>query len=104
MKVWLSIVGMALITFVIRYSFFAFPQMRFSSKITQALNYVPISVLTSIIVPGLVMPEGEWALQWSNAYLLAGIGCIVIAASTRHTLLTIGGGMALFMLLRYSLG
>ena len=104
MEVWLSIFGMALITFVIRYSFFALPNLKFSPRITQALNYVPVSVLTAIIVPGLVMPEGQWALSLDNSYLLAGVACILIAAFTRHTLLTIGGGMLIFLGLRWLLG
>ena len=34
---------------------------------------MPVAVLTAIVVPGMLMPEGQWALRPDNAYLLAGL-------------------------------
>lgn len=104
MSTWLLILGMLAITFVIRYSFFAWPDLRFPRLIEQGLHYVPVAVLTAIVVPGMLMPEGEWALRWSNAYLLAGLLAIAIAASTRNLLATIAGGLLSFFLLRWAFG
>ncbi len=105
MSIWLLILGMALITFVIRYSLFAFPDLRFPPLVRQGLHYVPTAVLTAIVVPGMLLPDGQqWALTLDNAYLLAGLACIAIAAVTRHLLATIGGGLLVFFLLRWWLG
>ncbi|MES2818005.1 MAG: AzlD domain-containing protein [Pseudomonadota bacterium] len=104
MELWSVIIGMALITFVLRYSLFAFPQLRFPPLLRQALQFVPTAVLTAIVVPGMLLPQGQWALNLDNAYLLAGLATLLIAALSRHLLATIGGGLLVFFLLRWSLG
>ncbi|MBT9530548.1 MAG: AzlD domain-containing protein [Pseudomonas sp.] len=105
MSIWNLIIGMALITFAIRYSLFAFPHLRFPLIVRQGLHYVPGAVLAAIVLPGMFMPDGQhWQLSLDNAYLLAGLACILIAALTRHLLATIGGGLLIFFLLRWALG
>ncbi|MEX6502067.1 AzlD domain-containing protein [Pseudomonas zhanjiangensis] len=105
MNNWILILGMLAITFAIRYSFFAFPHLRFPPLARQGLHYVPTAVLTAIVVPGMVMPDGQdWALRLDNAYLLAGLAAIAIAALSRHLLATIGGGLLAFFVLRWALG
>ena len=105
MSIWSLIIGMALITFAIRYSLFAFPHLRFPLIVRQGLHYVPGAVLSAIVIPGMFMPDGQhWQLSLDNAYLLAGVACILIAALTRHLLATIGGGLLIFFLLRWTFG
>lgn len=105
MSTWLLILGMALITFLIRYSLFALPDLRFPPLVRQGLHYVPTAVLSAIVVPGMLIPDGQhWALSPDNAYLLAGLATIAIAALTRHLLATIAGGLLLFFVLRWWLG
>lgn len=105
METWLLIFGMALITFAIRYSLFAFPELRFPPLVRQGLHYVPTAVLSAIVIPAMLMPDGQqWALNLSNAYLLGGLATIVIAALTRHLLATIGGGLLVFFVLRGLMG
>jgi branched-subunit amino acid transport protein len=73
--------------------------------VRQGLHFVPTAVLTAIVLPGMLLPDGQhWALSLDNAYLLAGLATIAIAAVTRHLLATIGGGLLVFFLLRWSLG
>lgn len=105
MNAWWLILGMAGITFVLRYSLFAWPNLRFPPVVRQGLHYVPTAVLTAIVVPGLLLPDGQhWALALDNAYLLAGLAAILIAALTRHLLATIGGSLLVFFVLRWMLG
>ncbi len=102
---WILIFGMLAITFATRYSLFAFPDLRFPPLVRQGLHYVPSAVLTAIVVPGMLMPDGRhWALSLDNSYLLAGLVTIGIAALTRHLLATIGGGLLVFFMLRWVLG
>lgn len=105
MNAWWLILGMAGITFVLRYSLFAWPDLRFPPMVRQGLHYVPTAVLTAIVVPGLLLPDGQhWALALDNVYLLAGLAAILIAALTRHLLATIGGSLLVFFMLRWILG
>ena len=105
MAIWILILGMALITFAIRYSLFAFPDLRFPPLVRQGLHYVPTAVLSAIVLPGMLIPDGQhWALSLDNAYLLAGLATIAIAALTRHLLATIGGGLLVFFIVRWLLG
>jgi branched-subunit amino acid transport protein len=102
---WWLILGMTAITFLMRYSLFAWPNLRFAPVVRQGLHYVPTAVLTAIVVPGMLMPDGQhWQLSFDNAYLLAGIAAIGIAAFSRNLLATIGGGLAMFFLLRWMMG
>jgi branched-subunit amino acid transport protein len=105
MDIWLLILGMALITFAMRFSLFAFPELRFPPLVRQGLHYVPTAVLSAIVLPGMLIPDGQqWAFNLHNAYLLAGLATIAIAALTRHLLATIGGGLVVFFVLRGLLG
>lgn len=105
MSYWWLILGMCAITFLMRYSLFAWPTLRFPPVVEQGLHYVPTAVLSAIVVPGMLMPDGQhWQFSLNNAYLLAGIVAIAIAAFSRNLLATIGGGLAVFFLLRSLLG
>lgn len=104
MNAWLLIFGMLAITFLTRYAFFAWPNLRFPRLVEQGLHYVPVAVLTAIVVPGMLLPQGEWAVHWHNAYLLAGLLAIAIAVLTRNLLATIAGGLLGFFLLRWAFG
>ncbi|WP_417663058.1 AzlD domain-containing protein [Pseudomonas sp.] len=105
MENWLLILGMAVITYSIRYSLFAMPNLSFPPLVRQGLHYVPTAVLTAIVVPGMLLPDGQnWQFSLDNAYLLAGLITIAIAAVTRHLLATIGGGLLVFFLLRWAMG
>ncbi|SFT80478.1 AzlD domain-containing protein [Pseudomonas marincola] len=105
MENWILIFGMMVITYSIRYSLFAFPDLRFPPLVRQGLHYVPTAVLTAIVVPGMLIPDGQhWQFSVNNAYLIAGLITIAIAALTRHLLTTIGGGLLVFFLLRWAMG
>ena len=105
MENWILIFGMMVITYSIRYSLFAFPDLRFPPLVRQGLRYVPTAVLTAIVVPGMLIPDGQhWQFSVNNAYLIAGLITIAIAALTRHLLATIGGGLLVCFFLRWAMG
>lgn len=100
------IAGMTAITFAIRYTLFAVGhRVRFNPLVTQALNYVPVAVLTAIVAPAMLMPDGaNLDLALDNAYLVGGIVAIVIAAKWRNLLATIIGGLTFFFVWRWLFG
>lgn len=98
------ITGMMTVTFGVRYSVLALSgRMQISKEVEQALRFVPVAVLTALCAPILFKPEGSWFLSLDNSYFVAGLVSIVIAAVSRHLLLTIVLGMALFLVLHLGL-
>lgn len=98
------IIGMMLVTFGVRYGVLAMSgRMQFSKRVEDALRFVPVAVLTALCTPILFKPEGSWLLTSENSHLIAGIVAIAIAAISRHLLLTIVVGMALFLTLHLGL-
>ena len=98
----LMILGMMVVTFGVRYPTLALSgRYQFPLALKQALRFVPVAVLTAFVVPLIIAPEGDIALKASNEYLVAGLASIAIAWFSRHLLLTIVLGMALFLLLRF---
>ncbi len=90
--------GMALVTFSIRYVLLPFSgRIRLSPGIQRALGYVPPAVLTAIIVPMSLMPDGK-GLQVSpaNPYLAGALATVIIGKVSKNLLVTIVGGMLVF--------
>lgn len=96
------IAGMAAVTFGARYLPLAILR-RFAlpDSLRRGLAYVPPVVLMAIVAPAMLTPAGNSIdLSLSNAYLWGGALSFVIAWRSRNLLLTIVGGMALFLLWR----
>lgn len=101
----LLVAGMALVTFATRYPVLAFfGRLNPPPYVLQALKFVPPAVLSALIVPAMLLPEGQLDLQPSNAFLMAGVLAALIAWRTKNLLLTILLGMVAFGLLRALLG
>ena len=106
MNEFILILGMALVTFGVRYPVLVLvSKIPLPDRVFRALRYVPPAVLAAIIVPAVLMPDGKTVfLSPSNSYLVAGILAVLIAWRTKNLLLTIVLGMAVFLLLRALLG
>ena len=94
-----TIAAMAAVTFAIRYLFFALGErLRFPSLVQRALTYVPIAVLTAIVVPMVLLPDGEhWQLSWRNPWLVGAAVSAIIAWRSNRLLAAIAAGMAVFL-------
>ena len=70
--------------------------------LVEALNFVPIAVLTAIIVPAvLIDPVSQNFSILNNARLLAALIAIAVALITRHVITTIGAGLATLWILKW---
>ena len=100
----LSILGMGLITYLIRLSLFLLPdRVVLPPWLLRALRYVPAAVLSAIIFPELFLPNGALDISLGNERLLAGLVAIVIAWRTRNVFIIVAAGMiALWLLQAYS--
>jgi branched-subunit amino acid transport protein len=94
--IWLVVLAASLGTFAIRLSFLAlFGRLgEVPSGVERALRFVPAAVLTAIVVPRLVVPDGTLALGVGNERLLAGLVAAAVAWRTESMLWTIVVGMA----------
>ena len=101
----LVIVGLAIVTVVSR-GFFLI-----SSKPWQlphwaqrGLQYAPIAALSAVVVPEIVMSQGQLIGTWQDARLFAAAAGVAIYYAKRNVLMTILGGMAVYLPLHLTLG
>ncbi len=94
------VAGMALATFSIRYVLLPLSsRINLSESVQRALRYVPPVVLTAIIVPAVLYPDGRtFQLSVFNAYLVGAVATVIIGKLSKNLLITIVGGMACFAL------
>ena len=95
----LMIAGMAAVTIAIRAAIFVLGnRIAFSPLLRQALDFVPVAVLSAIVVPMVVAPNSNGLeITWRNPQLVAAIVAVALCALTRHQLLTIVAAMAVFL-------
>jgi branched-subunit amino acid transport protein len=93
------ILGMMLVTFPVRYTMFALSsKLQFSPEFQQILGYVPVAILTAIVIPAILMPQGDRLfLSYTNPRLLAGLITLGVGWWRGNLLLTIVVGMVAFL-------
>lgn len=102
MNIWLVMLIGGLATFLIRFSFiYLFGKFHISETVRKALHYVPPAVLSAIVFPELLLPNGDWNLSFENYRLLAGLAAVLVAWFSRNTLITILAGMVVLFLLQF---
>ncbi len=99
------IVGLALVTVLTRSFFFI------SSKSWQlphwaqrGLQYAPIAALSAVVVPEIVTVQGVFVTTWQDARLFAAVAGACCYFWRRDVLVTILGGMAVYLPLHLGLG
>ena len=100
----LLIAAMAIVTFIPRYLPFAFSErIRLPVLLQECLQFVPVAVLTVIIVQSGFFQKGELHLSGGNPYLWATLCAFVMARLQKNMLLTIVSGMAAFVFAKWFL-
>jgi branched-subunit amino acid transport protein len=93
--IWLMIVVAGAVTFLTRASFiFLLDRVQMPEWFWRALRFVPVAVLSAIILPETVTRNGALDLSWRNPQIFAAFLAVVVAWRTRNVLLTILAGMA----------
>ena len=94
MSLWLTIAGMAAVTYALRASFLVLPpSVETPPLLRRALRYVPAAVLTAIWAPELLLQDKVLYLALENERLLAGAVAIAAAWRWRLTSVTIAAGL-----------
>jgi branched-subunit amino acid transport protein len=100
MRLWLLLFAMGAVTYITRLSIIALlGRIEIPGLVRRGLKYVPPAVLSAIIAPALLRPEGPFDLSLSNERLLAGLAATLVAWRTRSVMLTIAAGMGMLWLL-----
>jgi branched-subunit amino acid transport protein len=93
--IWLTLAGMALVTYLLRASFLLLPEsVDTPPLLRRALRYVPAAVLTAIWAPELLLQDRVLYLALQNEKLMAGSVAIAAAWRWRLTSVTIAAGLA----------
>lgn len=99
LRMWLLIVGLALVSFVTR-AVFILPGGRFrlGPTVERVLRFAPAAALAAIIMPDITRTTDFATLSPDLPRLVAGGAAFVVAATTRNILLTIVVGVAILAL------
>ena len=100
-----AIAGMTLISFVTR-GFFLLPQRELPLPhwLLQGLRYAPLAALAAVVVPEIVMTQGELIQTWKDPRLFAVAVSTIYFFWRRGILGTIVSGTAVMLALRLGLG
>lgn len=99
------IVGLAMVTVLARGFFMISNQAwQLPHWAQRGLQYAPIAALSAVVVPEIVMSQGALITTWQDARLFASAAGVLIYFAKRDVLLTIVGGMAVYLPLHLVLG
>jgi len=101
----ITIIGLTVITVVTR-CFFLIPEreLRLPGWVQRGLRYAPLAALAAVVVPELVMSQGQLISTWQDARLYAVPAATAYFFWRRGILGTIVVGMAVLVPLKLLLG
>ncbi|MEC7438097.1 MAG: AzlD domain-containing protein [Pseudomonadota bacterium] len=100
--IWMVMIVCGLLTFSMRFVMFSdLAPKQLPGWLEEALGFVPVAVLTAIIVPAVIVsPDGGLMLA-GNSRLPAALIAVTSALVTRSVLVTIGSGLSSMWVLDY---
>jgi branched-subunit amino acid transport protein len=105
MNVWAVMILGGLLTYGIRLSFiFLLGKLAIPEAGKRALRFVPPAVLSAIVAPALLLPEGRLDPTPGNFRFVAGAAAVLVAWRTKSALPTIVAGMGALMILTWAAG
>lgn len=101
--VWAIVFAGGVLTYALRGSFiFLYSRVGDPpAAFERSLEFVPAAVLSALVVPSLLIQDGQLALSLANNRLLAGAAALAAAWITENLFVTIAAGMAVFWGLRF---
>lgn len=99
------IVGLAAVTVLTRSFFFLSDKpWHLPGWAQRGLQYAPIAALSAVVIPEIVMSQGQLISTWQDARLFAAAAGTAVYSRSRNVLLTIVLGMAVYLPLHLGLG
>jgi len=105
LEVFLTSIGMALITLLCR-AFFLLPEqdLPMPKWLREALRYAPIAALAAVVAPELVMTQGHLVDSWRDARIFGALAGLAFYAWKRSLFGTIVCGTGVMLALRFGVG
>ena len=101
----IAILGLAVITVVTRAFFFISDrELPIPAWVQQGLRFAPLAALAAVVVPEIVMTQGQLISTWQDARLFAAAAALGYFFWRRGILGTILTGMAVLLPLKLGLG
>lgn len=101
----LAIAGLAVVTVVSRCFFFILDRpWSLPQWAHRALQYAPVAALAGVVVPEVVMLNGQLVPSWQDARVFAALVGVAVYFWRRSVLLTLVVGMAVYLPLHLGLG
>lgn len=98
MKIWLVIVGVGLVSLLLRSSFLVLWRgQHLPERIRSSLGLVPAAVLAALVAPDLLHTSATGTLDVLSPRLLAGLIAATVAWKTRNVLWTLVAGLGLLV-------
>jgi len=99
------IVGLAGVTVLARCFFFILDRpWSLPGWAQRALQYAPVAALAGVVAPEVVMQQGQLIASWQDARLFGAVAGALLYFWRRSVLLTIVGGMVVYLPLHLALG
>jgi branched-subunit amino acid transport protein len=92
--IWIIIIFGGLGTLLLRMSFIVLEdRLVIPELFRNGLRFVPVAALTALVIPALLLQQGQINISLANERLLAGVVATLVAYFSRNVLLTISTGM-----------
>ena len=99
------IMGMALVTYLTRVSLLVLVgRVSLPAPLMAALRYVPIGIITALVVPSVLVVDGRINASPANPYLAGAIVSGLMAGRWKNVFLAMCSGVGTVIVLRLALG
>ena len=100
--IWNIMIVTGLLTFAMRFVMLSgIAPLKLPAAFEDALGFVPIAVLTAIVVPAVLIGEDHSIMLLDNARLPAAIIAIIVALVSQSVVMTISAGLGTLWLLSF---
>lgn len=100
--VFMTILGMAVVTVIPRVlPSWLLAKRELSSFIKEWLGYIPIAVLSAMLLPSLLLKDKVVEVGFYNTFLWAAIPTLLVAWKTKNIFLTVALGMGFIAIGRF---
>lgn len=99
------IAGLAAVTVLSRCFFFILDRpWSLPAWAERALQYAPVAALAGVVIPEVVLAQGALTVPWTDARCYGALVGALLFFLRRSVLLTMAGGMAVYLPLHLGLG
>lgn len=99
------VIGMLAVTYLARLiPMLVLSRLEIPAGFRRWLQFVPVAVLSALLVPNILLQNGGLALRLDNTYLLAAVPTVIVAARFKNIFLTVLCGIICLMLIRLAFG